>query len=328
MNVKTDEETLLTRYLLGELPEAEQLLVEERFFADDAYFEQLLALENELKYDYTRGGLTPSQRARFAERFLKTPQERRAAALAGAILDTAAEVNVAHSRPAAACEEQASWRRRLLAFFALQNQALQFSLAALALALLLGGAWLLFDSARLRGELAQLRAAAEKEQQAAQQQAVAQSAQQKQLQNELADERQRRNQLERELAQEKNEQAEAAQKQPSFLAFALSSGLVRGEAETKRLVVPADVNALRLRLNLKKKGAFVRYRGALQTLDGAELWSQDIRRSQAGGQVQAVTWYLPARLFTAGDYVILLKGITAQGESVEVGDYYFTVVRK
>ena len=42
------DESVIRRYLLGELPEQEQTAVEARYFLDDAFFEQLVAAEKEL----------------------------------------------------------------------------------------------------------------------------------------------------------------------------------------------------------------------------------------------------------------------------------------
>lgn len=67
----------MVNYLLGELPEEEQLRLEERFFTDDEYYQQLLALEDELLYDYAAGGLSSEQRVKFEQRFLSSPQARR-----------------------------------------------------------------------------------------------------------------------------------------------------------------------------------------------------------------------------------------------------------
>jgi anti-sigma factor RsiW len=92
--MKTDarDEELMTRYLLGELSETEQLLVEERFFTDEEFSERLLALENELKYDYARGALSPQARARFERRFLATDEDRKEVEFAGAVMGMIAEV--------------------------------------------------------------------------------------------------------------------------------------------------------------------------------------------------------------------------------------------
>ena len=76
MNQLSHEEELMVRYLLGDLPEAEQVQIEKRFLSDDNFFELLSAAEDELRYDYALGHLSARERDLFEKRFLKSPQER------------------------------------------------------------------------------------------------------------------------------------------------------------------------------------------------------------------------------------------------------------
>lgn len=55
----------LTRYLLGELSEAEQTELEVRYFADPQLFAELCAWRSNLFDEYVCGGLSPSLRIRF-----------------------------------------------------------------------------------------------------------------------------------------------------------------------------------------------------------------------------------------------------------------------
>src|SRR5215471_12869718 len=83
MKKKNDHDALVTRYLLGDLAEEEQVRIEEQFFADEEAYQQLLAVENELKYEYAQGGLTPAQRSAFERRFLRSEEDRQKVAIAG-----------------------------------------------------------------------------------------------------------------------------------------------------------------------------------------------------------------------------------------------------
>jgi anti-sigma factor RsiW len=74
--IQTDER-LIRQYLLGELPEHEQIAVEARFFADDAFFEQLVAAEKELIGRYLRGDLSAEYRVRFQRRYLTVDYRRK-----------------------------------------------------------------------------------------------------------------------------------------------------------------------------------------------------------------------------------------------------------
>ena len=70
MKDEADNEKLLTRYLLGRLPEEQQLQVEGEFLSDDQRYNRLLALEDELFYDYAQNKLAPDEREQFEKRFL------------------------------------------------------------------------------------------------------------------------------------------------------------------------------------------------------------------------------------------------------------------
>jgi anti-sigma factor RsiW len=75
-NQARGEERAMIQYWLGELsPEAERRL-EERYFADDDLFEQLLAVREELFDAYARGELSEAERARFEQHLLHSPENR------------------------------------------------------------------------------------------------------------------------------------------------------------------------------------------------------------------------------------------------------------
>ena len=74
--IQTDER-LIRKYLLGELPEHQEVAVEARFFADDAFFEQLVAAEKELIGRYLRGDLSAEYRKRFQRRYLTVDYRRK-----------------------------------------------------------------------------------------------------------------------------------------------------------------------------------------------------------------------------------------------------------
>lgn len=329
--MKTQNENLMTQYLLGELSEEEKLQLEETFFTDDDSFEQLLALEDELRYDYAQGGLTPQQRRQFEQRFLTLPGEPQRVAVAKAVLDRVAEIEPVRTPVrAVVTEEKPSFFQSLLALFGLQSSMMQFGMAAACILLLLGGSWLFYQTVRLRSQVQELEVArADQEQQRIQQerQAAEQRARGEQLNEQLETERRKREGLEQELAKQK-EQSTRESENPSsapatFLSFLLTPGLSRDIDSTKRLTIPPDITQLRLQLTLKRSGDYQGYQAVLQTLDGANLWSRNLPRS-AG---RAVTVTVPTKLLPPGDYMIVLKGKTADGQMEEVDEYHFNTAR-
>jgi len=68
MDMSTEEEAQLIRYMLNDLPQEECERIEEMYFKDDAYFEALAALETQLVRDWLAGSLTPKQAEQFEAR--------------------------------------------------------------------------------------------------------------------------------------------------------------------------------------------------------------------------------------------------------------------
>ena len=288
----------MSRYLLGELPEEEQLRMEERFFTDEELYQQLLALEDELKYEYARGGLSSEQRKSFEKRFLQTAADRQKVAVAGSVLEKCYAASAQQTAVAAPLREaQPSWWRSLANLLLPQAPVVRLSLAAAGAVLLVIVSWSVYQTNQLRDRLQRLEAQRRSEQQSEQ--------------RELAQERNRRLELERQNAH--------PQSSTAFLSFILVPGLVRDSDGQKPLVIPADSGTVRIQLDLKKKANYKTYRAEVQTLDGKRIWAQD---------VPTPTLELPARILPADDYVITLKGITAQKDMEDAGEYYFTVIRK
>jgi hypothetical protein len=77
MTVREPDEQRRRQYLLGALPEEDAVRLEREFLADDAAYEDLVALEDDLFHDYARGGLTDGERVQFERRFLRESEGRR-----------------------------------------------------------------------------------------------------------------------------------------------------------------------------------------------------------------------------------------------------------
>lgn len=69
-----DDESLLRRYLLGELDESEREDVERELMTSNEHFEKLLVAEDELVDDYCAGKLDARQAEAYRHRFLVTPE--------------------------------------------------------------------------------------------------------------------------------------------------------------------------------------------------------------------------------------------------------------
>ncbi|MGA9770055.1 MAG: hypothetical protein WBV94_13515 [Blastocatellia bacterium] len=74
---KDDDQELIYRYLLGELPEAEQSELERRYFIDDALFDRLLTIEDELLKRYARNESSDEERQRLESHYLRSQTRRK-----------------------------------------------------------------------------------------------------------------------------------------------------------------------------------------------------------------------------------------------------------
>ena len=130
MERESVDETLLVRYLLGGLPEDEQVRVEERAFSDREYLGIIEAVEADLIDAYVRGELSASDRQQFERRFLASRERRTKVEFARALAEvaTGSRGTVLLRRPIRAV-------RFALAAAAFAFAAAAFAFAAEALAL-------------------------------------------------------------------------------------------------------------------------------------------------------------------------------------------------
>lgn len=333
------EEQLLTRYLLGELPAEEVAELEERLCREGEQFERMLAHGDDLIDDYLAGRLSASQRRSFERHFLNLPGQRERFEMARALQAVFAAEREAQPSPAEQhAERQAEatiaarvqpepslrwrWLRDLW-----RGQRLAFAAALVVTLFFLAGLSAIFYSWGLSSGSNQARA----ERAAAEQQ----------LQEEIVRERERADQLELELrlARQPNETPSPnPQPPPSDLLASvnLSSDFIGGDrgpggSGGGKLVVPSGAGWVQLRLQLRGDD----YRGYRVTIrassSGQLVWRQSGLPALTGGDGKAVIVTLPAsRLVGAAkNYLVTLDGRTAEGNyEGEVDRYSFQVEKR
>ena len=75
MALNSDREKLMRLYLLGRLSDQETSKLESEYVADEAQFEEILAVEDDLRDAYARSELSSSEREAFEKRFLVLPDQ-------------------------------------------------------------------------------------------------------------------------------------------------------------------------------------------------------------------------------------------------------------
>jgi hypothetical protein len=329
MRDEADNEKLLTMYLLGSLPDEQRLQVEVEFLSDDHRYEQLLALENELFYDYAQNKLSPGEREQFEKRFLSSELNRKKVMIASALTRKMSEsASLESTENSIADREPQRFWQSLKSYFVAQSAAMRVVLAASAI-VTLALIWLIIGIVRLRNEFDQIRA-----QKAIQEDRLAHQAQQERARADELDLRLKRKIDENEILQQElsKMQAQSAghgQRVPSVISFVLAPSIARGQAPgMKKLHLSPGVILLILKLKLKGGAEYKSYHATLLTVEGAERWSQDMLQAKLTGSGRSIDLWLPATTLAPGDYELRLKGYASDGTLEETGDYYYLSIRR
>jgi hypothetical protein len=321
-------EELLVQYLLGKLPEAKQVEIEDLAFQDWQYLQQLQDVENDLIDEYVRGEIPPEQRVEFERHFLASAERRRKVEFARALATASPEPEKAEVvRPAVTKTRETGKENFLVAFIRRLTPMPAFALTAAALALVVGGIWLLTDRSRLRSQLSDLKAARQ-----------ADDTKRRELEAQLANEKERSQVLTAQIQQQQKEpdngaqhqQRESATPTPSsaIVALALLPGLPRGSTNVPKLELTSATGTVRLQVGLDPQDDYQRFRVELNTQQGKLAWSQANLSAHTTRMGRAVILNLPAKTLQAGRYELALKGTNAAGASEDLGYYYFEVVKK
>jgi len=74
MNTVKDNTLSIKQYLLGALSEEEQISIEERYFTNPAYLQEIEMVEDEMVEDYLRGALSSGEKEKFEKNCLPLPR--------------------------------------------------------------------------------------------------------------------------------------------------------------------------------------------------------------------------------------------------------------
>lgn len=329
MAVDLNNEKLIAQYLLGELPEEQQVEIEDRAFEDKDYLAAITAVENDLIDEYVRNELSETERRQFESRFLASAERRKRVAFATALAGVAVEEPVEARRPVAA-PAVASWRESLEAFVRGLNPVGRLALGAAMLLLVVGGAWLMIETLRLRNQLNRMQAenqSRQNERQALEQQVEMERRRNEELAARLNQEKQQREQTDESLRQ-LSESAETPAPKPVIASLTLLPGISRGAGEKPRLVVPEDARLARLQIGIEPEEPYKTFAVELRTIAGRQVWNRENLSVRDRRGARAVTLTLPATVLKPGEYELRLKGVAEGGRTEDVGFYYFNVTKK
>ena len=329
MKDEADNEKLLIRYILGDSPEEQRLRVEGEFLSDDQSYERLMALEDELFYDYAQNKLSPGEREQFEKRFLSSERNRRRTLLASVLahkMFESAPVEMAE-KSIADREPQRFWQS-LKSYFVAQSAAMRVSLAALAI-VSLALIWLVIGIDGLRNEFNQFRGQRAVQEDQLRQQAPQKSDRTDKLNLKPNREMNENATLRREFGKKQAQSGAPGQRAPSVISLVLAPSIVRDQGPgIKKLHLTPGARLLKLLLNLNGDIEYKSYQVMLLTAEGAERWGRDKLQARRTGLGRSIVLSLPARILAPGDYELRLKGYASDGTLEETGDYYYLSVRR
>lgn len=332
MDIDTERRALLREYLLGGLSEDEVSQVETQMLADREFHYQVQAVEEELIDEYLNGELIRQDLVRFEDLFLSTPGGYEQVELARTLRQYAMDTTRAQAiKPAMTFEKLPRWR----VFSFPRQRFVQARIALLVFFFLLASlVWLVTRVLHLQNEIDQLRAGRTQPDNMVelQQEIHDLKASNEGLRAELRTEQERKALLEEEIAairangKGKERGSGPGVEESDLIAATLRPGGARGPDQRNTLEIKPDTKRVRLQLILSK----ARYKtySAVVESDSQTIWTARdlaVRRSAGGKNVQLT---ISTELLPAGDYLIKLNGITADGQSEESDIFYFRVMQK
>lgn len=289
----------LTRYLLGEMSEAEQMELEVSYFADPQMFAELCASRNNLIDSYVAGGLSPSLRGRFEAGIEKSWAMNERIRFAETLQEA---IDARGATPVLRRHITASGSMR--AFAANHRGAI---LAACALLMILGAGWVVI---RIRPHQA-----ANNEEDGLQNSAPAP----------FASNRGASPSPESPVnGSAETSDAAATLKPNPVLAVTLTPDVGRSASDaTRGILIPQETVIVHLLL-IVDRPQDLDYRGVLTTFEGARVFETGQLKAHANETGRAVELFVPANRLSDGDYVVRLSGVTA-GNKLSSANYYFHV---
>jgi hypothetical protein len=319
-----DSEQPLRRFLLGLSSEEEKTLLEERFFADDAQFEQVEILEDELIDRYVRDELPADDRPHFEQRIANSARLRERVEFAKLFKAkvAAAKVNVVEQpAPVLVAPEpvRKGWRQSLFGttLFAPPQMAFVSSL----IILLVGSTALILFWMNLRGQSNRISS-----------QLVAAEQQKREVEQRMADQRLRTEQLASELQQAREQQAAQEElieelrsqnqtgipRTSTTTFLSLIAGATRGVGGGNELGIGPQVRQVRVSLRLDQVD-YESYKVTVKTPEGNVVQQKNALKPRRN----TLTLQVPTARLSRGDYIVNVEGITSSQSVEPVAAYSF-----
>lgn len=319
----------MRRYLLGELSEAEQEMLESQYLNDDEAFEEMVRIENQLVDSYVQDRLAPVERARFEQHYLAHPERRERVKFAQALQQKIQSTRRAEAGINRQTDSASLWQK-IAAFLRGENLGLVAGFAA-ALLLLTVGITYYFrfgqdvdpNIARVSPPPASLTPSPIIPSTTPGTSETPKSSPTK------SDPGQKPTELPTPILPTDQAHAPpdiAQVSPPSATAFLLLTANT-SSANAPTLTLPVGASQARLQLNLSPQN-YATYQANVRADNGEEIWSQPNLPPRPTNDGVSFILMIPASRLTTGTYQLSLSGITDKGEATEITKSFFKIEKR
>ena len=319
---QSGREELAMRYLLRTLSEQEGELVEERYFSDDAEFEEMEIAEEELIDRYVRGELSQSDKAAFEKTLAAVPGLKERVHFARVFANKLGATQTPLPQASGIREQDAEkvtwWNRYFGASSEPRSARLLFAFGVLLV--LLGGVTLLVGWLQIRRQSTQL---------AAQQAALEQR--QRELDKQAAELKAHADELAKggqQLAPETPISSPSPQDatSPAIVSLILSPGASRSTKQSNTIRIRAGTSEVQLTLKLRDTD-YPSYRATITKADRTQVFSKVDLRPRVTNNGALLIFRVPVQHLSPADYIVTVYGGPPNAANESVDDYLFSVVK-
>ncbi len=305
---------LMIQYLLGELPEAAQTQLEEKFFTDNQTFEQLQIVEEQLIDDYLNNVLTQPERQKFEASYLNSERRRKK-------LRFARDLKTSFTPPpnfVPPAGKISIWQsRRAL----LQLPSVQFGVVVFGVLLFAVGLYFVAKSSNEKNQT-----------QFSAQSSVAPVDTSATTQPTQSNDPGLKPPTQRSASAEGLQAKLQTQKKKTgalTLLSILSPGQLRDtepNSASNKIVISPQIVTVSLQLKLTPEKKYSTYRITVETNSGQILISRNNLTKSKDGKSLVIS--IPAQILSTDDYVLILSGKNTRQKFIEINDYNFRVVKQ
>lgn len=324
MTKRTENEDLITRYFFGELNEEEKSRIELQVLTDNLFFEEMLSIEEALIDDYVRGQLSKQERKKVEEFLQSSHRHEREINLVERLNGDLAKTRSTDDKEISTTQiERPSKRRPFLILPNVQDSGKQFSLALVALLMIVLGlaVWNIILQRKL-SRIEERHAELEKMNQELGQRFDSQVGNNKQLVEQIEKLQRENAQIEQDVTAIKESRPAIPANDTVTLTLAMQS-FTRDGGELRTIRISPRTNWLQIRINTGEVD-LKSYSARIETFEGNTVWSKDDMKA-ARTNPDRIIITLPARLFRNEDYTFTLKGQREDGSTVDIGYFPFRI---